>query len=228
MEKMNKRELLRKQVLELFARGLECTQSSLDNAVDIENINDEIILNQINSLKELRDSYPRLTKSINEDINVLMSQVNPTDIKQYNKVNFLIRNETENEMIEILHWLSIFENASLTEKQKQLLIDIVEGFSYEGKHKDYGFMINKIERAKEKKCMNDKRVFSEEQLRKLFIGYYSKENDYWNEYLDYNRKLDCYIKDVAESKRKGDYYRSLSLQHSIFPLELDKQMKEED
>lgn len=68
----------------------------------------------------------------------------------------------------------------------------------------------------------NKRQFTTDEMRKLFIGYYSKEDDYWNEYLDYNRKLDCYIKDVAESKRKGDYYRSLSLQHSIFPLELDE------
>lgn len=231
MEKRNKREMLRKQVLELYARGIEVYQTQIDNAVDIDDISDEIILSQINSLKELRDKHPRLTRSINEDLNVLMSQVNCVDIKNYNKINFLISNDVEEQMIEILHWLSIFENAQLTEKQKDLLIDIVSGFSYEGRHKSYNFLINKLEKSKGgvNKMSNDsKRKFTNDEMRKLFPSYYNKENDYWDCYLNYSRKLSCYTDSVNESKRNGDRLRALSLATAILPLELEcgEQLKE--
>lgn len=222
MEKMNKRELLRKQVLELYAKGIEVYQTQLDNIVDIDDINDEVILNQIKSLKELRSKYPKLTRDINDDLNVLLSQVNPVDIKNFNKINFLIRNDVENEYIEVLYWLSVFENSGLTEKQKQLLIDIVEGFSYKGKYKDYGFLCNKIEKSKERvNKMSNKKQFNEEQLKKLFPNFYAKENSYWDEYLNYSRKLEIYEQSVAQSKIRMDRIRALSLKASIFPLNLE-------
>ena len=126
-------------------------------------------------------------------------------------------------MIEVLYWLSVFEGSDLTLKQKQLLLDVVSGYSYEGNAKNYLFMCKKIEKSKERvnKMSNDKRKFTDDEMRRLFPSYYSKENSYWDEHLNYNRKLECYTEEVEKSKRKGDYYRSLSLKHSIFPLELE-------
>ena len=223
MEKMNKRELLRKQVLELFSRGIEVYQTQLDNSVDIDDIEDEVILEQIKSLKELRDRHPKLTRDINDDLNVLMSQINPVDIKNYNKINFLIQNNVENEYVKMMYWLSIFENSGLTQKQRQLLIDFVSGCPYTGNAKDYEFMIKKLQKSKGGKCMNDdKRKFSADEMRKLFPNYYAKPNTYFDEYLNFSRKPDCYNESVAESKRTGDYYRQLSLKYSIFPYPFDE------
>lgn len=228
MMKMEKREYLRKQVLELFARGIECYQTQLDNAVNIDDIEDTVILEQINSLKELREKHKKLTRDINDDLNVLLSQVNPVDIKNYNKINFLIQNETENEMIEILHWLSIFENAQLTNKQKDLLIDIVEGFSYEGRHKSYNFLINKLEKSKGGvNKMSNKRVFTDSEMRKLFPNYYAKPQEYYDCYLNISRKLDIYVEDVEQSKIRMSKIRQLSLKTSILPLELECKTSEE-
>lgn len=228
MEKRNKREMLRKQVLQLYARGIECYQTQLDNSVDINDIDDEVILEQVKSLKELRDKYPRLTKNINEDINILMSQVNPVDIKNYNKINFLIQNDVETSMIEILYLLSILENSGLTDKQKQLLIDICSGYSYTGDAKNFEFMIKKIQKSKGGKCMSDnKRKFSAEEMRRLFPNYYSKPEEYWDCYLNMSVKLQHYTDNVEESKRNGDRLRSLSLEANIFPLTLDE-VKEND
>lgn len=227
MDKMNKRELLRKKVLELYARGIECYQTQLDNVVDIDEIDDLVILEQISSLKILRDSYPKLTKSINEDINVLLSQVNPVDIKNFNKINFLIRNDTENELVEMLFWMSVFEGASLTNKQKQLLIEIISGFSYKGKYKDYRFLINKLEKSKERVNKMNKRQFTDSEMQKLFPNYYAKPQEYYNEYLNYSRKLEIYERAVEQAKQTGDYYRKLSLQYSIYPMELECETSEE-
>lgn len=194
--------------------------------MNIDDIDDLVILEQIESLKELRDEHPSLTRSINEDLNVLMSQINCVDIKNYNKVNFLIRNDVENDYVNILFWMSVFEGSGLTNKQKDLLLEIVEGYGYSGKHKDYGFMINKIQRSKERnnKMSNDKkRQFTTEQLRKLFPNYYAKPNERWDEYLNISRKLEIYEQSVEESKIKGDYLRQLSLEANIKPLTLDKE-----
>ena len=227
MEKRNKRELLRKQVLELYARGIEVYQTQLDNSVDIDDISDLVILEQIESLKELRSRHKKLTRDINDDLNVLMSQVNCVDIKNYNKVNFLIRNDVEEQMIEILHWLSILENAQLTEKQRKLLIDVCSGFGYTGDAKNFSFICKKLEKSKERVNKMSKRQFTDSEMQKLFPNYYAKPQEYFNEYLNYSKKLEIYEQSVAESKRKGDFYRSLSLKTSILPLTLDE-VKEND
>ena len=222
MEKMNKRELLRKQVLELYARGIECYQTQLDNAVDIDSIDDNVILEQINSLKKLRSRHPSLTRDINDDLNVLLSQINPVDIKNYNKINFLIRNDVETQMVEVLFWLSVLENSGLTQKQKQLLINVVEGYSYEGNAKNYDFMCKKLSKSKGGKCMNDKkRKFSEEQLARLFPNFYAKPNEYYDCHLNISKKLDVYQQSVEESKIRMDRIRQLSLATAIFPIELE-------
>lgn len=218
-----KREYLRKKQLELLARGLEVYQTQLDNAVDIDDITDSVILEQINSLKTLRSKYPRLARDINDDLNVLLSQINPVDIKNYNKINFLIQNDIETEYINILYFLSIFENAQLTDKQKDLLINIVSGFSYEGNAKNFSFMCKKIQKSKERVNKMSKKQFTDEQLKKLFPAYFSNPQEYFNEYLNYSKKLSCYSESVAESKRKGDRIRALSLKYSILPLTLDEE-----
>ena len=221
--KMEKREWLRKQVLELYARGIEVYQTQIDNSVDIDKIDDLVILEQIESLKELRSRHKKLTRDINDDLNVLLSQVNQVDIKNFNKINFLIQNDTETQIVDVLFWLSVFEEANLTEKQKQLLIDVVSGFGFSGKAKDFSFLCKKLEKSKKEKCKMNKRQFTADEMRKLFPTYYAKPNTLYDEYLNLSRKLDCYIEDVEKSKRKGEYLRSISLKYAIFPMELDEE-----
>lgn len=222
MDKMNKRELLKYKQLMIWARtGYWVTQSSLDETYISE---DNLVLEQIESLKKLREEQPKLARDINSDLFELQTNQNAIGIKKYNELYATnVQNNVETELIDVLFWLSVLEGANLTDKQRQLLLDIVEGYSYEGKHKDYNFLIKKLSKSKGEKNKMNKRVFTDSEMRKLFIGFYAKENSYWNEYLDYNKKLDIYIDSVAESKRKGDYYRSLSLQYSIYPLKLDEE-----
>ena len=220
---MEKREMLKHKQLMIWAKnGYWVTQSSLD---EVFMSDDALVLEQIESLRELREKYPKLAKDINSDLFELQTNPNGIRIKAYNEQYATgMRNDIEEEMVEILYYLSIFENAQLTDKQRQLLLDIVSGFSYEGRHKDFGFMCKKLEKAKEKvnKMSENKRQFTPEQLRSLFPNYYSKPNTYLDEYLNISRKPEIYKKSVAESKRTGDYYRQLSLKYSIFPYPFDE------
>lgn len=227
---MEKREMLKHKQLMIWARtGYWVTQSSLD---EVYVSDDELVLQQIEALKQLREQYPRLAKDINGDLFELLSNPNAIRIKTYNEQYATnMRNNTEEEMIEVLFWLSVFENSGLTQKQKDLLLDIVEGFSYEGRHKDFGFMCKKIEKSKEKcKMSNDnKRKFTNSEMQKLFPNYYNNPNERWDCYLNYNRKLDCYNEDVEQSKIRMDRIRQLSLATAIFPLELEcNEVREED
>ena len=225
---MEKREWLKEKQLMIFAKyGYWVTQSSLDEVFISD---DKIILQQIDSLKELREQFPKLSKSINQDLFELQTNPNATGIKKYNEQYATgMRNDIEEELVNVLFWISIFENANLTLKQKQLLIDIVEGNGYKGKAKDYDFLCKKLSKSKgEKNKMSDKRVFTNEEMRKLFIGFYSKEDIYFDEHLNYNKKLECYTESVEQSKIRGDRIRSLSLKTAIIPLSLDNEVREND
>ena len=220
---MEKREWLKEKQLMIYARtGYWVTQSSLDEVFISD---DKIVLQQIEALKKLREDQPKLARDINSDLFELQTNPNHTTIKKYNELYATnMKNDIEEQYINILYYLSIFENANLTDKQKDLLIDIVSGYSYEGNAKNYLFMCKKLEKSKERvnKMSNDKkRKFTNEQLQKLFPSYYAKPNERWDEYLNVSRKLDCYIEDVEQSKRKGEYLRSISLKYSIFPLEIE-------
>lgn len=221
MEKMNKREWLKEKQLMIWARtGYWVTQSSLDEVFISD---DSIILQQIEALKKLREQYPKLQKEVNSDLFELMTNPNTTRIKQYNEQYAVgMRNTTEEEMIEILYWLSVFEGSGLTLKQKDLLIDVCSGFSYEGNAKNFLFMIKKLEKARERvNKMSDKRNFNEEQLAKLFPNFYSKPNTLYDEYLNLSKKLSCYNEDVEQSKIRMNKIRALSLATAIIPLNLE-------
>ena len=221
-----KREYLRKKQLELLARGIECYQTQLDNVVNIDDINDEVILNQINSLKKLRDRYPKLTRDINDDLNVLLSQVNQTDIKAYNKVNFLIQNDVENEVIDRLAFLELLSSVDLTIKQYDVLYRFLHGFSIANDHKNLELVFKKIKKVLESDKMSDKRLFTKEELDRLFCG---KKHIFasYDEYLNIGSRLPIYEQSVAESKIRMDKIRQLSLQTSILPLTLECETSEE-
>ena len=224
---MEKRDILRKKVLELYARGIECYQTQLDNAVDIDDITDSVILNQIKSLKELRDKYPRLTRDINDDINALMMQVNPVDIKNYNKINFLIRNDIENEMIDRLAFLELLSSVDLTIKQYDVLYRFLHGFSIANDHKNLELVFKKIKKVLESDKMSDKRLFTKEELDRLFCG---KKHIFasYDEYLNIGSRLPIYEQSVAESKIRMDKIRQSSLKTSILPLTLECNEVKED
>ena len=213
--------MLKVKQLMIWARtGYWVTQSSLDETYISD---DKIILQQIDSLKELREQYPKLQKEINSDLSELLTNPNAITIKKYNEQYATnMRNTTETQMIDVLFWLSIFENSGLTDKQKDLLLEIVEGYGFSGKAKDYNFLLKKLEKSKERvNKMNGKRQFTDSEMRKLFPTYYAKPQEYFDCYLNYSKKLEIYEQSVAESKRKGDYLRSISLKYSIFPLEIE-------
>lgn len=224
---MEKREWLKEKQLMIYAKyGYWVTQSSLEEMYISD---DKIVLEQIEALKELRGQCPKLAKDINSDLGELLINPNPTRIKVYNEQYATnMRNDVETEMIEILFWLSVFEGSGLTDKQRQLLIDVMEGYSYEGNMKNFEFMCKKILKAKGGNCMSDnKRKFSEEQLAKLFPNYYAKPQEYYDCYLNVSRKLDCYIASVEQSKIRMDKIRQLSLKTSILPLTLECKTSEE-
>ena len=223
---MKKREWLKEKQLMIWAKyGYWVTQSSLDETYISD---DEVILQQIEALKKLREDQPKLARDINSDLFELQTNPNTTTIKKYNEQYATnVRNDVEEEYVEILYWLSVFENSGLTQRQKRLLIDVCSGFSYEGNAKNFNFLIKKISKSKERVNKMNKRVFTSDELRKLFIGFYSKENTYWDEHLNYNKKLDIYKKSVEESKQTGDYYRQLSLQYSIFPYPFNEEYYKE-
>lgn len=220
---MDKREMLKHKQLMIWARtGYWVTQSSLD---EVFMSDDELVLEQIESLRELKEQYPKLSKEVNQDLGELLTNQNAIGIKKYNELYATnLRNNTEEELIEILFWLSVFEGSGLTQKQKDLLIDVVSGYSYEGNAKNRNFLIKKLEKSKGgvNKMNNDKkRQFTAEEMRRLFPSYYSKENSYYDNYLNISKKLDVYQQSVEESKVRMDRIRQLSLEANIKPLTLE-------
>lgn len=204
------------------------------NMESLKNCNPPFDQQRYNELVQLKEKYPQLTQSINNELNCYTEQrekyklfktetiqeqyipefnYSKSFIKHFLK-NFTISiNMNEDFIITMIDVFGAIANSNFTEKQLKVLTNWIKGFNIGNDHKTLKAVINKIHENINKKGVRrkmDKELIKADEVEfDMYCNQYTR-NEYYEE-------------QVQKSKQKMDLIRELSMQINLNPIDYWKE-----